>query len=204
MIFNYKYNNNNNTNQSKNLRVVHTPKAIRNNSYNEFTNTFTDKENVNTYLNDQKICTVFNVGKKTISTNCDDNIRPNKPKVIYASSTLTSTLAMYFDDDFRIPIQEFVCYSNTSTDTDLSPRIQPISFKINDSTILNRISQNYPDIYNKIYPKYNIYSIYLLNILLPGNIFQVSAVNTFGEGPRTQIFTVTGRDLNNFGLLTFE
>lgn len=51
-------------NNAHNLRITQTPKAIRNNLYNLFTNKFTNQPEVISYnLNNQKNSTIFIVGK---------------------------------------------------------------------------------------------------------------------------------------------
>lgn len=53
----------NSNNHARNLRITQTPKAIRNNWYNEYTGKFTTEPNVTSVnLNNQKISTTYSVG----------------------------------------------------------------------------------------------------------------------------------------------
>lgn len=55
----------NNNNDARNLRITQTPKAIRDNQYNIFTNSFDPKPSVvSTTVNSQKLSVTFSVNGK--------------------------------------------------------------------------------------------------------------------------------------------
>jgi hypothetical protein len=69
MIFNFIYNSVNKNNYSVNLRITETPKAIRNNQYNEYSGKFVINPTTSINpINNQKISTVYCVNKKTFNS----------------------------------------------------------------------------------------------------------------------------------------
>jgi hypothetical protein len=71
MRFNFYYNTVNENTDSKVFRISQTSQSFRNNQYNEYKGTFEPRPSVATIsVNKQKICTTFNIGKKTLN-NCD-------------------------------------------------------------------------------------------------------------------------------------
>jgi len=158
-----------NNNYSKNIRISETPKAIRTNKYNEYTGKFSSPTIVaNGEVNDQKISTVFNIGKKTIIGKSYPEVnRPPKPIVISSQSSLTSLITLIQPNDGGSPITEYKVYANSVVD---DPLVElTISFQASiDDTIL----------------------LYLSTLLMIGSSFQVTATNAIGESPRSDLISI--------------
>lgn len=156
-------------NYSKNFRISQTPKAIRNNQYNPYTDAFSPNPIIlNSELNDQRLCTTFNIGKKILNNGFyPPVVRPAKPIVVESISDLTTVITLDEQNNGGLPILSYKVYGALSDQEDITEL--SIDLQETDNGVV---------------------TLYLSVLIQINGSFQVSSVSSYGESPRSDLITI--------------
>lgn len=162
----------NTNNYSRNVRITQTPKAVRNNQYNEYSGKFTTKPIIsNSNINDQQISTTFNTGKKIFTTRLYPLVvRPLKPIVTESRSSLTTLIILREQGGGGSTVSSYKVYVALSPSDNLS------EFSIETQTTQE-----------------DVVNLHLSTLIPIGGRFQVTSISPYGESPRSDLITIINK-----------